>query len=84
MNAVTYTEFRKHLAGFLNQVTENHTPLMVTRQNGDKFVVMSLDDFHSYEETFYLRASKNNAERLNAAIEELRAGLGKEKELIEE
>ncbi|MGK7872027.1 MAG: type II toxin-antitoxin system Phd/YefM family antitoxin [Xenococcaceae cyanobacterium] len=84
MNTVTYTKFRQQLAGFLDQVYNDHTPLLVTRQNADPVVVMSLEDFKSYEATFHLLASKNNALRLNAAIEELRAGGGQERELIEE
>ncbi len=45
---------------------------------------MTLEDFKSYEATFHLLASKNNATQLNAAIEELREGKGKERALIEE
>lgn len=44
---------------------------------------MTLDDFRSYEAMFYLLASQNNAVRLNQAIEELRAGEGIEKRLLE-
>ena len=47
-------------------------------------VVMSLDDFKTYEATFHLLSSKNNADRLNDAIDELRSGGGTERELIEE
>lgn len=42
---------------------------------------MSLDDFQSYEETLYLMKSPRNAERLGAAIEELRQGKGTEQKL---
>jgi len=84
MNTVTYTKFREHLAGFLDQINEDRTPLLVTRQNADPVVVMTLEDFKSYEATFHLLASKNNAVRLNTAIEELRLGTGQERELMEE
>jgi len=47
---------------------------LITRQNGKPAVVMSLDDFHSYEETAYLMASPKNAERINQAIAEVEAG----------
>lgn len=84
MDTVTYSEFRKKLAPLLDKVNENSTPLLVTRQNGSPVVVMTLEDFKSYEATFYLLSSKKNANRLNKAIEELRDGGGLEKELIEE
>ena len=45
---------------------------------------MSLDDFKAYEATFQLLSSKNNADRLNDALDELRSGGGTERELIEE
>lgn len=84
MDTVTYTEFRQKLAGYLNQIEANRTPLIVTRQNASSVVVMSLDDFKAYEATFHLLSSKNNADRLNEAINELRSGGGIEHQLIEE
>ena len=74
MDTVTYTQFRQQLAGYLNKIEADHSPLIVTRQNVPSVVFMSLDDFKAYEATFHLLSSKNNADRLNEAIEELRAG----------
>ncbi len=84
MDTVTYTEFRKNLATHLNQIEADCTPLIVTRQNAPSVVVMSLDDFKAYEATFHLLSSKNNAERLDRAIQNLREGKGTERELFEE
>ena len=84
MDTVTYTQFRQKLAGYLNQIEADRTPLIVTRQNAPSVVVMSLDDFKVYEATFHLLSSRNNADRLNDAIEELRAGGGTERNLIDE
>ena len=84
MDTVTYTEFRQKLAGYLDQIEADRAPLIVTRQNSPSVVVMSLDDFKAYEATFHLLSSKNNADRLNEAIEELRSGGRTEHSLIEE
>jgi antitoxin YefM len=84
MDTVTYTEFRKNLATHLNQIEADCTPLIVTRQNAPSVVVMSLDDFKAYEATFHLLSSKNNAERLDRAIQNLREGKGTERKLFEE
>lgn len=84
MDAVTYTDFRQNLATHLNQIEADRTPLLVTRQNAPSVVVMSLDDFKAYEATFHLLSSRKNAERLNKAIENLRAGKGTERELFDE
>jgi len=45
---------------------------------------MSLEDFQAYEATAYLLSSKNNADRLNNVIADLRSGKGTEHHLIEE
>ncbi len=84
MDSVTYTEFRQRLATYLNQIEADRTPLIVTRQNASSVVVMSLDDFKAYEATFHLLSSKNNADRLNQAINELRTEGGTEHQLLEE
>ena len=73
METVTYTEFEEKLAGYLNQVEADRTPLIVTRQDAPSVVVMSLEDFKAYEATFHLLSSKNNAQRLNSSIDELRS-----------
>ena len=83
MEAINYTTFRKKLASTIDQVNENHTPVLVTRQKGKPAVIMSLDDYNSFTETAYLMQSPKNAERLNTAIAELNNGNGTERKLIE-
>lgn len=68
MRTVNYSFFRNHLANVLDKVNDDHTPVIITRQNGKAAIVLSLEDFRSYEETAYLMASPKNAERLNKAI----------------
>ncbi len=84
MNTVTYTALRKNLASAMDQVNDDRAPMIVTRQNGRPAVLMSLDDFQSYEETLYLMRSPRNSERLNRAIEELRRGEGRRRELVDD
>jgi antitoxin YefM len=83
MDAISYSAFRSHLASMLDKVNEDHMPLLVTRQNGKPAVVMSLEDFKSYEETLYLMASPKNAKRLNQAILEAEAGKVLRRRLID-
>ncbi|WP_221801643.1 type II toxin-antitoxin system Phd/YefM family antitoxin [Oceanobacter mangrovi] len=84
MDTISYSSFRSQLSSVLDKVNDDHKPMMITRQNGKAAVVMSLEDFHAYEETAYLMASPKNAERLNRAIAELETGHGTEQGLIEE
>jgi antitoxin YefM len=83
MDAISYSAFRSHLAGMLDKVNEDHIQLLVTRQKGKPAVVMSLEDFKSYEETIYLVASPKNAKRLNQAILEAEAGKVVRRRLID-
>ncbi len=72
MEQITYTSLRNNLANVMDKVSEDHQPVMITRQNGKAGVLMSLDDYHSYEETAYLLASPVNAQRLHDALEEVK------------
>ncbi len=84
MEAVSYTHLRKNLAGMLDKVNEDHNPVLITRQKGSPAVLISLEDYNSYEETAYLMQSPENAKRLNRSIEQIEKGLSKKHALIEE
>ena len=81
MEAVSYSHTRQHLADIMNKVTEDRAPILITRQNGNPVVMMSLQDFNALEETAYLLRSPKNAKRLTASIEQLVTGGGTQREL---
>lgn len=83
METLSYTDFRTNLAKQMDKVNEDHKPLLVTRQNAKAVVVMSLDDFNSYEEAAYLMASPKNSERLLQAVSDIANGKSKSREIIE-
>ena len=84
MNAISATELRKNLAATLDRVTADHDHTIITREGGKpSAVLMSLDDFTSWQETAYLLRSPANAERLLKAVAELDAGGGQGRDLIE-
>ncbi|PZO41179.1 MAG: type II toxin-antitoxin system prevent-host-death family antitoxin [Pseudanabaena frigida] len=83
MNAVTYTYVRNNLAKTLEKVCDDHDPVIVTRQNQNSVVIMSLEDYEALAETAYLLRSPKNAQRLIRAIADLESGKGKERELVE-
>ena len=84
MDTISYSSFRSHLASILDKVNNNHKPIMITRQKGEPAVLMSVEDFNSYEETAYLMASPKNAKRLNQAIADVEAEKTVQHKLIEE
>ena len=73
MRISSYSEFRRKLADAIDRVNEDHEPLIITRDRGKPMaVLMSLEDFASYEETRHLLRSAKNADRLMRKIEGLR------------
>jgi antitoxin YefM len=77
MRTTSYSDFRKHLAAICDSVTNDHTPVIVTRNLGKPAaVLMSRDDFASYGETRFLLQNPRNAERLLKAVTELDHGGG--------
>jgi antitoxin YefM len=81
MTRVTYTDFREHLADYMNKVCDSRTPMHVTRQGSRSVVVMSEDEYDGLLETVHLLRSPANARRLLAAISEANAGKLKEHKL---
>ena len=84
MNAISVTELRKNLAAQIDRVTADHDYTIITREGGKPAaVLMSLEDFASWQETDYLLRSPENARRLRASIAEMDAGKGQVHDLIE-
>lgn len=83
MEAITYSHTRQNLAEIMNKVADDHAPVLITRQNGQPVVMMSLQDFNALEETAYLMRSPKNAKRLMESIEQLATNGGKARELID-
>ena len=84
MQTTSYSKLRKNLAATLDQVNADREPIIITREGGKpSAILMSLEDFASYEETRYLLRSPANAERLLAAVAALDNGEGVEHQLDE-
>ena len=81
MKSITYTAARENLAKTIDQVCEDHDPVIITKKNDKSVVMMALEDFESLEETSYLLRSPKNARRLLESIHQLESGKGMEKKL---
>ena len=84
MDAITYTQARKNFSSVMNQVCDDHAPIIITRQSERPVVMMSLEDYSAMEETMYLLKSPANAQRLYKALEKLKEGKYQQRDLIEE
>ncbi|QQE67058.1 prevent-host-death family protein [Leptolyngbya sp. BL0902] len=65
----------------MDRVCSDHEPIIITRNNEQSVVMISLEDFNALEETAYLLRSPKNAKRLLESIAQLEASGGTEKEL---
>lgn len=84
MRTTSYSDLRKNLAATIDAVTNDHEPIIITRDKGrPAAVLMSVEDFASYEETRYLLRSPVNAERLLQSVGKLESGGGDVRDLSE-
>lgn len=70
--AISASEARQRLFPLLEQVNTDHEPVRITSKAGDA-VLMSADDYDSWQETVYLLRSPENARRLMEAVARDRA-----------
>jgi antitoxin YefM len=84
MQTVSYTKARNNLAKEMDRVNLDHDYTVITRSNQKSVVLMSLEDFESWQETSYLLSSPANAKRLIRSIEQLDEGGGQVRELLKD
>jgi len=84
MIAANYTEFRTKLKELLDSVEDDNETIIIKRNRGKGSVVISLEEYNSLMETAHLLSSKVNADRLRESIEQLNAGKGVQRKLIED
>lgn len=65
--SISASEARQRLFPLLEQVNTDHQPVRITSRAGDA-VLMSADDYDSWQETVYLLRSPENAKRLMEAV----------------
>ncbi|MHC3819444.1 type II toxin-antitoxin system Phd/YefM family antitoxin [Streptomyces sp. DT9] len=80
--SITASEARKHLFPLIEKVNEDHAPVHITSRKGNA-VLMSEEDFASWQETIYLMRSPANARRLLESIAEVEAGRREHHELVD-
>jgi antitoxin YefM len=77
MEFMSYTAARQHLSKTMEEVCQNHTPVVITRGNTEPVVMISLADFNSLQETSYLLKNPKNAARLAEAVDEIEVLISK-------
>lgn len=81
--AISASEARSRLFPLIQQVNDDHVPVRINSKSGDA-VLMSAEDFDSWQETIYLLRSPANARRLMEAVARDKAGRADVVKTIEE
>ncbi|MEJ8644099.1 type II toxin-antitoxin system Phd/YefM family antitoxin [Streptomyces sp. MS1.HAVA.3] len=71
--SISASEARATLFPLIERVNTDHAPVRITSKSGDA-VLMSADDYDSWQETVYLLRSPANAQRLMEAVARDREG----------
>ncbi|MCU4748018.1 MULTISPECIES: type II toxin-antitoxin system Phd/YefM family antitoxin [unclassified Streptomyces] len=71
--SISASEARKSLFPLIERVNTDHDPVRITSKAGDA-VLMSADDYDSWQETIYFLRSPANAQRLMEAVARDKAG----------
>jgi antitoxin YefM len=80
--SITLTEARADLKTVMDDVCQNHVPTIITRQDGEPVVMVSLADYNSVMETLHLLGNANNVRHLTESIAQLKAGRGAVRQLL--
>ena len=81
MKAATTAEQRQNLDDLIAEVVADAEPTLLSNQKGHHAVLLSLDEFNSWQETLYLLSNPANAAHLRRSIAEAEAGKVVEREL---
>lgn len=84
MKVISFSEAINSLETVLNRVTEEADYTIITRQDADDAVVMSLEFFNSLMETVHLLKSPTNAAHLELSIAQFKQGKVVERDLLNE
>ena len=83
MDAITANRAQHDINRLIEQVISDAEPTIICNDQGKRAVLLSLDEFNSWEETLYLLSNPANAEHLRKSIRQDQAGKTTERDLLE-
>jgi len=81
---MTSNQAKQQLDELINRVILDAEPTILCNEQGKQAVLMSLDEFNSWQETLYLLSNPANAEHLRKSIAQANSGKKSVRALIEE
>lgn len=82
MQNIPFSYARKKLKDTIDYVCDNNVPVLITRGKKPAAVLMSLEDFESYDETAYLMSNPANKKHLLESLKQIENGEIVEHDLI--
>ncbi len=80
---MTSNQAKQQLDELIDRVILDAEPTILCNEQGKQAVLMSLDEFNSWQETLYLLSNPANAEHLRKSIAQANSGKKSVRELIE-
>ena len=74
MLTTTLSDFRKDIKKYLDQVTQSFETLIINRGKDSGIVIISLGEYNALKSTHHELSSRINQQRLDASIEQMKAG----------
>lgn len=84
MDVMTTKQATQNLEQLVDHVIFDVEPMILCNENGQKAVLMALDEFNAWQETFYLLSNPANASHIFQSIQEIEAGNTFERHIIEQ
>ncbi|MBO0347893.1 type II toxin-antitoxin system prevent-host-death family antitoxin [Phormidium pseudopriestleyi FRX01] len=84
MKAITSKQAKQELDEIIDRVILDVEPTILSNEQGRQAVLMSLDEFNSWQETLYLLSNPANAEHLLESIKQAKEGKKFVRELVDE
>ncbi|MBT0718601.1 type II toxin-antitoxin system Phd/YefM family antitoxin [Rosenbergiella epipactidis] len=74
MQAITFTDARKHFADTMKRVTDDAEPVRVMRRDAPDIVMIDAAEYEALIETIYLFSNPINADHINEAMKQAELG----------
>lgn len=74
MRTANYSELRKNLKRYLDEVINDNEPLVVHRSGNESVVVISLDEYNAIKETEYIMKSPAMMNIIRKGDDEIKRG----------
>ena len=83
MRIINFSEAGNNLKSLLDQVVDDADYTIITRRDSENAVVLSLELFNRFMETFYFLRPPANAVHVTKSIEQFKNGKVQERDLLD-